>query len=406
MSTGAQKITFPGSRGDRLAARLDLPAGPVRACALFAHCFTCSKDMPAAARIAAGLTARGYAVLRFDFTGLGGSEGEFANTNFSSNVEDLVRAAGYLRDHLAAPALLVGHSLGGAAVLAAAADIPEARAIVAIAAPADAEHVVAGFRARVDEIERAGEAEVTLGGRTFTIRRQFLDDVRGQRLEERVAGLKRALLVMHSPLDEVVGIDNASRIFVAARHPKSFVSLDRADHLLSDRADAAYAAGVIAAWAEKFLPPPGETAANDGAVVVTETGEGLYQQRVVAGRHVLTADEPVRVGGRDAGPSPYDFLAIALGACTAMTLRLYAERKDLALDQVSVRVAHAKVHAEDCAECEERTGRVDRFEREIVLAGALDEAERVRLLEIADKCPVHRTLEQSSVIATRLAGDE
>lgn len=415
MSISRAKVTFTGSQGDALDARLDRPDGAVRAFALFAHCFTCSKDVFAASRIAAGLTAQGYAVLRFDFTGLGRSEGEFANTNFSSNVRDLVAAADFLRENHAAPALLIGHSLGGTAVLAAAGEVPEARAVVTLGAPADAAHVVAGFHAETREIEETGRAKVALGGRHFTIRKQFLDDVRDTVLDDKIAGLKKALLVMHGPLDDVVGIDNATRIFVAARHPKSFVSLDTADHLLSRRADAAYAAGVIAAWASRFLPgetgDDGEEAGaaragdGEGEVLVAETGEGLFRQRVVAGRHVLTADEPKRVGGEDAGPSPYDFLAIALGACTSMTLRLYARRKDLALERVSVQVSHAKVHAEDCAECENRTGRVDRFERRISLTGDLDEAARTRLLEIADKCPVHRTLEQSSVIATRLADD-
>jgi len=398
-----RRITFTGSQGDTLAARLDAPAGPIRAHALFAHCFTCSKDIFAASRIAAGLTQHGYAVLRFDFTGLGASEGEFANTNFSSNVEDLVRAAGHLREHFQAPTLLIGHSLGGAAVLAAAGDIPEAKAVATIAAPADAEHVIDNFKADIDEIERSGEAEVELAGRKFTIRKQLLDDVRGRTLTDRIAGLKRALLVMHAPLDETVGIDNATRIFTAAKHPKSFVSLDTADHLLTRRADAEYAADIIAAWASRFVGEPAEEAvAAEGFVRVGETGLGKFQQQVVSGAHTLFADEPEEMGGLDSGPSPYDYLAIALGACTAMTLRLYAERKGLPLDHVEVEVSHGRVHAKDCAECDQREGLVDRFERRIALSGELSEEQRARLMEIADKCPVHRTLERSSAIVTRM----
>ncbi|MDP2622012.1 MAG: bifunctional alpha/beta hydrolase/OsmC family protein [Hyphomicrobiales bacterium] len=410
MARPPRRITFTGSQDAALAARLDMPLGPVGAYALFAHCFACSKDIFAASRIAAGLTRHGIAVLRFDFTGLGASEGEFANTNFSSNVADLVLAAGFLRENFKPPTLLIGHSLGGAAVLAAAGEIAEAKAVVTIGAPADAEHVIDNFRARLDDIERTGAAEVSLAGRKFTIRKQFLDDLRGRTLAEKIAGLRRALLVMHAPRDETVGIDNATRIFTAAKHPKSFVSLDTADHLLSRRADAEYAADIIAAWAARFVaaagegdaPGEGKVAPQPGLVTVEETGEGKFQQEVASGRHRLYADEPEDVGGRDSGPSPYDYLAIALGACTSMTLRLYAERKKLPLEHVEVEVAHAKVHAKDCAECEGREGRVDRFERRIVLTGNLNPEERARLVEIADKCPVHRTLEQSSVIVTWL----
>jgi uncharacterized OsmC-like protein/pimeloyl-ACP methyl ester carboxylesterase len=405
-----REITFTGSQNTALAARLDTPTGPVSAYALFAHCFTCSKDIFAASRIAEGLTRHGIAVLRFDFTGLGASKGEFANTNFSSNVTDIVRAAGYLREKLKPPTLLIGHSLGGAAVLAAAGEIPEAKAVVTIGAPADAEHVIDNFRAQLGDIERAGVAEVSLAGRKFTIRKQFLDDVRGRTLADKIAGLRRALLVMHAPRDEVVGIDNASRIFAAAKHPKSFISLDSADHLLSRRADAEYAANIIAAWASRFVAAPGEgdaagqgkKVAQPGLVVASETGNGKFQQQIASGRHMLISDEPEDVGGRDGGSSPYDYLAIALGACTSMTLRLYAERRKLPLEHVEVEVTHTKVHAEDCAECEHREGRVDHFERCIILTGTLNSEERAQLVQIADKCPVHRTLEQSSVIVTHL----
>lgn len=408
MAATAQRITFNGSLGENLAARLDLPAGPVRAYALFAHCFTCSKDIFAAARIAGELSKRGIAVLRFDFTGLGQSGGDFANTNFSSNVADLLQAVDFLRKNYEAPKIMVGHSLGGAAVLAAAGDVPELAAVVTIGAPADAEHVVHNFHADVSTIESEGEAKVSLAGRDFTIKKQFLDDLKGQAVPDRVGALRKALLVMHSPADDTVGVDNARRIYDAAKHPKSFVSLDTADHLLRGRADATYAAEVIAAWATRYIGAEEESAADmqdQPEVTVMETGGGKFQQAVKAGRHRLLADEPEDFGGLDTGPSPYDFLSIGLGTCTAMTIRMYAERKDIPLERVSVDVNHGKVHATDCEDCTDeqkaRDGKIDRFERAITLEGDLDEATRKRLLEIADKCPVHRTLEAGAAVVTR-----
>ena len=401
----SERIEFTGSQGDTLAARLDRPPGPARAYALFAHCFTCSKDIFAASRIARALATRRIAVLRFDFTGLGGSGGEFANTNFSSNVDDLVRAADFLRDHAEAPAVLIGHSLGGAAVLAAAARIPEAAAVATIGAPADPAHIGHLLAAQLDEIEAAGEAEVTLAGRTFRIRKQFLDDIAEHKLKAAIAALGKALLVLHAPTDQTVGIDHAARIFDAARHPKSFVSLDRADHLLTKPADAEYVAEVVAGWASRYLPAPKADApmADQGEVVVAESGDGRFAQVIAAGPHRLAADEPVAVGGNDIGPTPYGLLLAALGACTSITLRMYADAKGLALEGVSVRLRHDKIHARDCEHCETREGRVDRIEREIVLAGRLDAAQRQRLLEIADKCPVHRTLGAEVRIESRLA---
>jgi uncharacterized OsmC-like protein/alpha-beta hydrolase superfamily lysophospholipase len=391
----AERFDFPNAAGERLAALLDRPAGQPRAFALFAHCFTCGKDIRAAKRIAEGLTARGIAVLRFDFTGLGASEGEFANTNFSSNVADLVAAANHLRHTHQAPAILIGHSLGGAAVLAAAGEVPEARAVVTIAAPADPSHVTGLLKDRVEEIRARGEVEVTLAGRAFRIRREFLDDVAEQRLDERIRNLRKALLVMHAPTDAIVGIDNASHIFLTAKHPKSFVSLADADHLLSKKRDDVYVADVIAAWSERYLdmaPTPEAAAVAPGTVVVTETRQGKFQQTIAAGRHSLLADEPVDVGGLDSGLAPYDLLLAGLGACTAMTLRLYAERKQLPLERVSVKLSHARIHAADCETCETKEGMLDRIDKEITVEGPLDEEARARLLEIAEKCPVNRTL--------------
>ena len=405
----AERFDFPNAQGQNLAALLDRPAGEPRAYALFAHCFTCGKDVHAARRIADSLTALGIAVLRFDFTGLGSSEGEFANTTFSSNVADLVAAANALRRAARAPAILIGHSLGGAAVLAAAGDVPEARAVVTIAAPCDPSHVTGLFKDRLAEISAEGEVEVALAGRPFRISRVFVDDITEQRLAERIANLRKALLVFHSPTDEIVGIENASRIFIAAKHPKSFISLAGADHLLSLRSDAAYVAGVIRAWAERYLDTP-EAAprAPDGprTVVVRETGQGRFQQEVTVGPHRFLADEPVGVGGADSGPGPYDLLLAGLGACTAMTLRLYAEHKALSLGRVTVELSHTKIHAADCADCETKEGKIDRIERAIVLRGELDAEQRRRLMEIADKCPVHRTLTSEIDIRTVERADD
>ncbi len=399
----SEKVEFEGSQGARLAARLDLPALPPTAFCLFAHCFTCSKDTRASAHVAAALAERGFAVLRFDFTGLGGSGGDFANTNFSSNVADLVAAAGFLRTAYRAPALLVGHSLGGSAALVAAAQIPEVQAVATIGSPFDPSHVLERIRGRAD-IERAGEAEVDIGGRPFRIRKQFLDDLSGQRLADIVAALRKALLVMHSPRDTIVDVENAARIFAQAKHPKSFVSLDPADHLLTQREDAVYAGHILAAWAARHIVPqaPKPPAAVAGKVVVQETREGKFTQLIAAGPHVLRADEPESVGGLDTGFTPYDLLLAALGACTSMTLRLYAERKHLPLDRVTVELQHAKVHAEDCAECESTGGKLDRLERILHLEGNLDDVQRAKLLEIADKCPVHRTLHGEISVPTRL----
>jgi putative redox protein len=407
LTASVVRAAFTGSAGVPLSARLDLPAGPVRAFALFAHCFTCTKDVLAAERIAAELANSGIGVLRFDFTGLGSSEGEFANTDFTANVEDLIRAAAFLRENFAAPAVLIGHSLGGAAVLSAAADIAEAKAVVTIGAPANVSHVLKHFGSSLDEIRDKGEAQVTLGGRQFRIRRSFIEDAERHRLADRIGSLGKALLVMHAPLDAVVGIDNASGIFLAARHPKSFVSLDDADHLLSDTGAATYAARVISAWASKYVPDAAPELVDEPVgILVRETGQGTYQNAIVVGRHRLIADEPIAVGGLDSGPTPYDYLAIALGACTAMTLRIYANHKKLTLGRVSVEVRHGKVAVQHCSDCgtaaEGREGKIDRFERFIAVEGDVDAALRDKLIEIADKCPVHRTLEAASAVVTRV----
>jgi uncharacterized OsmC-like protein/pimeloyl-ACP methyl ester carboxylesterase len=403
-----ERFQFTGSDGLQLAAALDTPDGAIVAYALFAHCFTCGKDNLAARRIAATLVGRGIAVLRFDFTGLGSSEGDFANSTFSSNVADLVLAADHLRKTRMAPAILIGHSLGGAAILAAAGQIPDAKAVVTIAAPSDPAHVTHFFKDRVEDIRREGKVEVSLAGRPFPITREFLDDVAEHSLMAHIGKLHKALLVMHSPTDDTVGIDNATKIFLAGRHPKSFVSLAGADHLLSRKSDAAYVGDVIAAWATHYIDaavalPAAASDAAPRVVVVRETRNGQFQNDVNIGPHHLLADEPVAVGGTDTGPGPYDYVLAGLGACTSMTMRMYAARKSLPLERVTVTLHHSKIHAEDCAECETKVGMLDQFDRVIAMEGALDAEQRKKLMEIADKCPVHRTLTSEIRIVTKAA---
>ncbi|MCR9117457.1 MAG: alpha/beta fold hydrolase [bacterium] len=399
------KIEFEGSQGFPLSARLDLPAEPARAYAIFAHCFTCSKDYFAVTRVARALSEQGIAVLRFDFTGLGESDGEFASTNFSSNIQDLLTAADWLRENHSAPSLLIGHSLGGTAVLSVAKNIPEVVAVATIGAPFEPEHLLAAFEGQRAEIDDKGEAEVAIVGRKFVIQRQFLEDLKSHSMAEEIAELDRALIVFHSPVDAFVGIDNAAKIFATAKHPKSFVSLDDADHLLNKPADAQYVADVLAAWVGRFLPPAPTREPSDPnteeTVVVAETGTGKFTNRVSIGRHDLVADEPTSSGGDDLGPSPYQFLLAGLGACTSMTLRMYAERKGIAVDQVSVSLQHSRIHAQDCEDCETKEGYIDHIDRAIEITGDLNEKQRTRMMEIADRCPVHRTLQSEIVIESR-----
>lgn len=404
-----KKISFPNSRGEQLAARLELPEDeqPL-AYALFAHCFTCSKDLTAAVYIARALSSRRIAVLRFDFTGLGESEGEFAATTFSSEVSDLVAAARFLEQEYEAPRLLIGHSLGGTAALAAAAEIPSAIAVVTVAAPFSPAHVRDLMGVSAEQIEQAGQAVVRIADREFTIRKSLLDDLEAHQPEETLRRLKAALLVMHSPNDQVVGIDNAADIYRNAPHPKSFVSLDSADHLLSDSRDSRYAGGIIAAWAARYLALPETPVPSrippeviDNRVTARTGAEG-FRTDLFANGFPLVADEPVADGGGNEGPSPYDYLLAALGACTGMTLQVYARNKGWPLEEVVVRLSHHKDHAEDCRDCDEADRRLDTFGRELELHGALDEAQRQRLLEVAGRCPVHRTLASGVRIETTL----
>ena len=406
----SESIQFTNSSGDHLAARLDQPDGhDPEAFVLFAHCFTCSKNLRAVGNISRALTDRGLAVLRFDFTGLGESEGDFADTNFSSNIADLVAAADYLATNYASPRILVGHSLGGAAVLQAAHRIDSVQAVATIGAPCDPKHVGHLLEDSRAEIEATGKARVTLAGRSFTIKKQFLDDLEETRMQEVIRSLNRALLIFHSPLDNTVGIDNAARIFQDAKHPKSFISLDQADHLLTDEADSRYVGTVLTAWARKYIDVSAYATAADAADappndvdgVVARTGEG-FRTEVAAGTHRFVADEPESIGGTDTGPTPYDLLSAALGACTSMTLRMYADRKGWPLDEASVHLKHDKIHASDCEHCETESGKIDRIERQIEVKGDLSEDQRQRLLEIANKCPVHRTLHSEIAVPTGL----
>ncbi|HEX2139433.1 MAG TPA: bifunctional alpha/beta hydrolase/OsmC family protein [Woeseiaceae bacterium] len=399
------QVRFENEEGYELAGVLDMPDKSPRAWALFAHCFTGSKNLKATRHISRALNDSGIAVLRFDFTGLGESEGEFADTTFSSNVTDLVAAAEFLEREHRAPRLLVGHSLGGTAVLRAAAEIPSAVAIATIGAPSHPSHVIERFEDAVAEIRTLGEAAVELAGRTFTLRRSFLSDLERHPLPESLGGLRTALLFMHSPLDEIVELDNASELFLEAKHPKSFVTLDDADHLLTREEDARYAGRVLSAWAEKYLfgvdEPAEGLSASAGEAIARTRSTSLTTELNAAGHRLIT-DEPESYGGDNLGPTPYDLLSAGLAGCTTMTLQMYARHKGLALDTATARVRHDKTHAKDCADCESEEGKIDEFQRSIVLTGDLTEDERQRLLDIADRCPVHKTLHGVIRIRTRL----
>jgi uncharacterized OsmC-like protein/esterase/lipase len=405
------KAVFPNQQGQQLAGLLELPEEETKAFTLFAHCFTCSKDIAATSRITRALAAKGIAVLRFDFTGLGNSDGDFANTNFSSNLQDLIAAADYLDQQYRAPVMLIGHSLGGAAVLAAAHEINTIKAIVTIGAPATADHVAHLFDHKKEEILSKEQANVNLAGRHFTIKKQFIEDIASHNTTDHIAKLGKALLIFHSPLDETVSIEEAAKIYQAAKHPKSFISLDKADHLLSRREDSEYVAAIIASWASRYLElstvkseRSSGTAPDigNGQVLITEQDK-KFLRRVYTEKHQLFADEPIASGGSDRGANPYEYLLAALGTCTSMTVRMYANRKAIPLENISILLQHSRIHAEDCMECESETGMVDRIDKTITLEGNLTEEQQDRLLGIADKCPVHKTLLNEIQIKTNFA---
>lgn len=395
------KKEFTNSHGDKISALLDLPPDQKpRAYALFAHCFTCSKNLNTVRNLSLGLTQEGIGVLRFDFTGLGNSEGNFADTNFSTNIADLVEAAQWLEKEHAAPKLLVGHSLGGAAVLRASLEIDSVEAIATIGAPAEPPHVKKLLKEGIEEIESSGEATVNISGRSFKIKKQFLDDLEKHQLSHVMEELRTPLLIMHSPQDSIVSVDNASQIYNAAHHPKSFITLDGADHLMNNPPDSIYAGKMVASWASRYLSYEEEKKLDTDQQVVVHTSKDGYTSEILAGKHHLLADEPEDVGGQNLGPTPYDLLVSGLGACTSMTLRMYADRKEWPLTDVVVHLKHEKRHAQDCEDVEKKEPKLDHIDRYIELHGDLSDEQRARLMEIADKCPVHRTLHSQVVVNT------
>jgi putative redox protein len=400
----SKRTRFKNSNGQELAAYLDLPVtGKPHSYAIFAHCFTCGKNLKISHYISRALTQHHIAVLRFDFTGLGESEGDFSQADFSSNVDDVVSAARFLEENHEGPKILIGHSLGGTAVLAATHEISSCRAVTIIASPFEPIHIMDHFTREREIIETRGEAEITLGGQQFILKKQFLDDLYATDMHAVIGELKRPLLIIHSPRDATVDIENAARIYQAAHHPKSFISLDNADHLLSRKEDACYAGIMIAVWAGRYLEighPPDASAA--GGYVVTSTSEEGFYTEVDADGHSIVADEPESAGGTNQGASPYELLSASLGACTGMTLRMYADRKGWPLESVNVRLKHEKIHAEDCENCPESRAMIDVIIREIKLIGDLTESQKERLLEVAARCPVHRTLQEKVAITTRL----
>lgn len=408
-----RELTFENRDGIELTGTLEQPGdSQPRALVLFAHCFTCTRNIKAAVNISRALVDEGFGVFRFDFTGLGESEGDFAETNFSSNVSDLVDAASFLEDKHGRVEILLGHSLGGAAILQAAHEIRSAKVVATVAAPADPAHVTHLFDGSREEIEARGEAEVRLAGRPFRIRKQLIKDLESVEWRERVRRLRRPLLVFHSPVDETVNVSNASEIFEAALHPKSFISLNQADHLISNSRDSQFVGRMLAAFAEHYLPADsnetnseknsssGRQVDYDLPVTAVITGEGL-KTVLDAGGIRMQADEPADVkGGSGSAPTPYGYLAASLAACTAMTLRMYATMKKLSVDRIEVSVRHDRIHAKDCAECETREGKIDRLTRQLLIEGDIDDSVKDRMTEIADRCPVHRTLESEIHIET------
>ena len=399
-----QKIIFQNKEGQNLVGRLELPVNQhPHNYAIFAHCFTCNKNLSAVKNIGKALTSKGFGVLRFDFTGLGESEGDFADTNFSGNVEDLIAAADYLKKNYQAPTLLVGHSLGGAAVIFAATEIESIKSVATIGAPSNPDHVSHLLKSGIEEINTSGKAVVNLSGRDFTIKKQFLDDLASKSLPEVAKNLRKALLVMHSPQDTTVGIKNAEEIYIAARHPKSFVSLDGADHLLMDKKDSIYAGEVIAGWAQRYVAlPEASNLKSKHQVVASLDREDGFTTAMKVGNHYMNADEPVSFGGNDFGPSPYELVSAGLSACTVMTVQMYVRRKGWPLENIEVHTSYSKSHAEDCENCEDNAAKIDTFNRDIKLSGDLDEKQIARILQIADKCPVHKTLHSATQVITTL----
>lgn len=399
-----QKINFTNAEGQQLVGRLELPINQhPHNFAIFAHCFTCNKNLSAVKNITRELTSNGFGVLRFDFTGLGESEGDFENTNFSGNVDDLISASNYLKENYTAPTLLIGHSLGGAAVIFAASNIDSVKAVATIGAPSNPKHVEHLIQSSVEEIKTNGIANVNIGGRPFTIKKQFLDDIETKSLPDVAKNLRKALLVMHSPQDTTVGIANAEEIYIAARHPKSFVSLDGADHLLMRKEDSIYVGSVIASWAKRYISiPKTNTVSTTHQAVASLDAEDGFTTQMTVGNHTMMADEPTSYGGNDFGPSPYELVSAGLSACTAMTVQMYVKRKGWDLQNIEVHTSHTKVAKQAIENGEQKEIKVDTFNREIKLKGNLDEKQIQRILQIADKCPVHKTLHSDIDVVTKI----
>jgi len=399
----SKKVEFVNTNGYKLSARLEMPlTKKPDAYAVFAHVFTGSKNLSATRHISRALTLNGIAVLRFDFTGLGDSEGDFSDTNFTSNVEDLLAASKYLENNYEAPKIMIGHSLGGAASVFAASKLDNIQAVATVGAPSEPEHVTHLLDSKIEDIERTGLAKVNIGGQIFTIKKQFLDDLRGKDMYNIVKNLNKALLVLHSPQDRVVEIENAANIYRAAMHPKSFVTLNDADHMLTNKNDAYYVGNMIATWAKRYVDLPSKPKLQTHKQVVARLGNSGFTTDLMAGRHGIVADESEDLGGADFGPSPYELLNASLGACTAMTLQMYARRKKWDLQEVTVHLSFDRSYREDCEHCDDKDRRLETFDREIEIKGNLDQTQIDRLLEIANKCPVHRTLEASAKVITKL----
>ncbi|WNB18348.1 bifunctional alpha/beta hydrolase/OsmC family protein [Marivirga arenosa] len=399
-----EKITFKGSQNTELSAEIHFPADDFpHNYIVFAHCFTCNKNLNAVRNIILGLTKKGFAVLSFDFTGLGQSDGDFADTNFSSNIEDIVLASEYLEKEYSSPTMLVGHSLGGAAVLIAAAKIDSVKAIATIGAPAQADHVLHLIENKKEEIIESGGAKVNIGGRSFKIKKQFLDDLQSKDNLSKIEELRKSILILHSPQDETVDISNAAAIYERAHHPKSFISLDQADHLLSKKEDSIYSGEVIASWAKRYVQFNKQAKISTDSQTVAFIGgkDQIYTTQIIAEGHHLVADEPEKVGGNNFGTSPYGLLTSALAACTAITLRMYANRKNWEVDEILVHVDHDQRYDKDSKDCESSDSKITFFDRTIEINGDLDDEQKKRLIEIANKCPVHKTLESKIKVETR-----
>lgn len=401
-----ERLKIQNRKGITLNANLELPANQKpNYYAIFAHCFTCSSSLNAVRNVSRALTQNGFAVLRFDFTGLGRSEGEFADSHFSANIDDLLDVHAYMAEHYQAPSLLVGHSLGGAAVLVAASKIDDIKAVATIAAPASVSHVKRLFSHQFEEAGEKGNVEVNIGGRPFMINQDFVKEFDNTDLPLIVKNLRKPLLIMHSPFDKTVGIENAEQLYKRAFHPKSFITLDHADHLLSQETDSLYAGEMIGTWAKRYFPKvENKMLSTEGEQLVGHLNiiEDNFTTSIQTKNHTFIADEPISFGGNDFGPSPYEYLNAGLAACTVMTLKLYAERKQWDLREVFAYISHSRKHSEDLGVDLEKPTRLDFISKKLKFVGNLSEEQKERLKEIASRCPVHKTLASEVIFQTEI----